>query len=133
MFKSILGFFGRWQEPVLWLPLLLLALLFAWYLIPAVDPRAGVDGFGSLWGQLVVAVAVVQAAFFTWLIRRSYFLELTDKDERELLDHACGIERTLDGKRIGHGPESLKATLIWIADRVGHLLLFALLLSHFSP
>ena len=131
--NAFLAFCKRWQEPLFWLPALLVIVLLAYYQIPAIDPRAGVDGFGAFWGQLVVAVGVMRAGFFSWLLRSMYFYELGDNEERELIDHACGIDRGSDGKRIGCGPATWQAVVIWVADRVIWLGLFWLLLSRFVP
>lgn len=133
MFKRALSFLGRWQEPFFWLPAILAAMIAAWYVIPILDPRSGIDGFGPIWGQLLVAVAVVLSGFFAWALRMLYSLELDDDGERELIDHAAGIERTPDGTRIGHGPESWPAVVILIMDRAQWLALFWLLLSRFAP
>ena len=133
MFKRALSFLGRWQEPFVWLPTTLAVMIAAWHVIPIIDPRSGIDGFGPIWGQLLVAVAVVLSGFFAWALRMLYSLELDDEGERELIDHAAGIERNSDGTRLGHGPESWPAVVILIMDRAQWLALFWLLLSRFAP
>lgn len=126
-------FVSRWQEPLAWLPAIFATLLIAYYLLPALDPRSGIDGFGGIWGQLVVAFGVMMAGFFTWALRTLYFNEFSDRDERELIDHAAGIERASDGQRLGHGPQSWPAVYILILDRAAWLATFWLLLSRFAP
>lgn len=133
MIKGILSFFGRWQEPLFWLPTILAALLAAWHVIPILDPRSGIDGFGPIWGQLLVALAVILSGFFTWVLRMLYSLELTDAAERELIDHACGMIRNEHAVVFGHGPQSWPAVMIFVVDRAQWLGLFWLLLSRFSP
>ncbi len=130
-FKKFRAWLSRWQEPIVWLPLLLALLLGAYYVIPAIDPRSGVDGFGSLWGMLITAIGAVFAAFFAWLFVEAYHLSLRDSDERELLDHACGIERSLEGKRLGAGPQSWTAVVIYIWNQALWLAVFWLLLQRF--
>lgn len=134
MIGTVKRWLGRWQEPLFWLPSIFCALLAAHYLLPALDPRSGIDGFGSVWGQLVVAFGVMLAGFFTWVQRTLYSYELTDKDERELIDHACGIERSVTtGERIGAGPMSWPAFWILFLDKAQWLAVFWLLLRLFSP
>lgn len=116
---------SRWQEPVVWLPLSFLALVCAFYAFPAMDPRSGIDGFGSLWGSLLVAFDALLAAFLSWLFLDTYHFTPRDSEERELLDHACGIERSGDdGKRLGHGPQSWPAAFLYVWHQLLWLALF---------
>jgi hypothetical protein len=133
MLSAVRRWFGRWQELVLWLPSIFCVLLVAHYLLPALDPRSGVDGFGSVWGQLVVSFGVMLAGFFTWVLRTLYSYELTDKDERELIDHAAGIDRAANSERIGAGPMSWPAFWILALDKVQWCFVFWLLLQRFAP
>lgn len=126
-------FLYRWQEPLIWLPCLVAVLTVAYYLIPAIDPRAGVDGWGAVWNMLPVVLAAVAAGFLAWLFKTLYFLELCDKDERELIDHACGIDRSITGERIGAGPATWHAVAVLLMDRLTWFAIFVLLLSRFSP
>lgn len=122
----------RWQE-LLWLPALFAVLVLAYYALPQIDPRAGIDGFGGLWASGITAFNVVLAGFLTWLLRTLYFRELTDADERELLDHAAGIERATSeaqrGARIGSGPQSWPALAFLLGDRAVWLGTFALIFA----
>ena len=126
-------FFSRWQEPLVWVPVVLVVMLIAYRQIPEIDPRAGIDGWGSLWGMLLVLLAVLLAGFVAWLFRTTYHLELTDADERELIDHAAGIERASDGRRIGHACSSWQAVVILAMDRLLWLAVFWLALSRLAP
>ncbi len=130
---GIRAFVSRWQEPLFWLPSIFAVVLVAFYLFPALDPRSGVDGLGTIFGQFVVAFGVMLAGFLTWALRTIYSLELTDSDERELIDHAAGIDRTVDGKRLGHGPQSWPAVIIITLDRAQWVAIFWLLLSRLLP
>lgn len=123
------AFFARWQEPVIWLPTLFAGLIIAYYLLPQIDPRAGIDGFGGLWASGITAFNVALAGFLVWLLRTTYFLELTDADERELIDHGCGIDRDTAGARAGSGPQSWPALAYLLGDRVLWLGTFALIFS----
>lgn len=65
-------FLSQWQEPVIWLPCL---LLMAWglnSLIPKLDPRTGVDGLGFLCGLAEASILIAFVFFFTWLHRQTY-------------------------------------------------------------
>ncbi len=118
----------RWQE-LLWLPALFALLVLAYYALPQIDPRAGIDGFGGLWASGVTAFNVVLAGFLAWLLRTLYFRELTDADERELLEHACGMDRGVDGKRAGSGPQSWPALAYLIGDRIVWIGTFGLIFN----
>ena len=45
---GIRAFVSRWQEPLFWLPSIFAVVLVAFYLFPALDPRSGVDGLGTI-------------------------------------------------------------------------------------
>jgi hypothetical protein len=83
-FRALARWVGRWQEPLVWLPVLLAVLLVAYYAIPRIDPRAGIDGWGALWASGVTVVNAAIAAFVTWLIRCTYFYERDDAADAEL-------------------------------------------------
>lgn len=139
LLRTLRDFATRWQEPVFWLPAAFVVLVGAYYLLPQIDPRAGIDGFGGLWASGITAFNVVLAGFLAWLLRTLYFRELTDADERELLDHACGIERAdyEDDRarghawppRIGSGPQSWPALAYLIGDRALWLGTFAIIFA----
>lgn len=129
LWHTLRAFVSRWQEPVFWLPAAFALLIGAYYLLPQIDPRAGIDGFGGLWASGITAFNVVLAGFLAWLLRTLYFRELTDADERELLDHGCGIDRSTDGARAGSGPQSWPALAYLIGDRALWLGTFALIFS----
>lgn len=127
-------FVSRWQELLVWVPLLVTLLLVAQYLIPYADPRAGIDGWGAVWGILLVTLAALVAGFLAWLLLTTYSLELTDHDERELIDHACGIDRSVNsGRRVGAGPATWQAVAVLVAKQGTWLLLFYWLFSRLAP
>lgn len=129
LLQPLRAFFSRWQEPIVWLPGAFVLLIGAYYLLPQIDPRAGIDGFGSLWASGVTAFNVLLAGFLAWLLRTTYFRELTDNDERELTDHACGIDRDAAGVRAGSGPQSWPALAFLIGDRIVWIGTFALIFT----
>lgn len=127
--KALIAWLHRWQEPVFWLPAAFLLLVAAYYVLPQIDPRAGIDGFGALWATGVTAFNALVAGFLAWLLRALYFLELTDASEGELLDHAVGMERDGAGRRIGSGPQSWPALCFLIGDRIAWIVIFALIFT----
>lgn len=127
----------KWQEVLFWLPAILAVMVVAFYVIPAMDPRTGMDGWGALWGQLTIAFAAVVSAFLSWAFQHLYFYDLSDDDERELIDHACGIDRGTigpdTGKRVGAGPPTWHALIVLTLDRAQWLAVFWLLFSRLAP
>jgi hypothetical protein len=86
--------FARWRELFLHFPLLFGTIIVAFYLIPAADPRSGIDGLGSLFPSLLTLLNAALAAFFAWVCQSTYGRELSDADEEALGDIAVGNTRT---------------------------------------
>ena len=82
--NRIVAFLGRWRDLLFWLPAVLVVLTIAYYAIPAIDPRSGIDGFGEVWAALVVAFKAMLAGVIAWLMQHFYFRELRDEDEEFL-------------------------------------------------
>lgn len=74
----------KWQELVAWLPIALVALGAAWWLIPTIDPRSGIDGLGSLYGLALAAVHAVVVLGSAWLSHATYGYVLDEEDEKQL-------------------------------------------------
>lgn len=79
-------FLHDYQELAGWLPLLVVLTLAAFYLLPAIDPRSGIDGLADLFHALVNTVKLTMAAFGAWLLQRMYFRDLSRTEEDELLE-----------------------------------------------
>lgn len=79
-------FLHDYQELAGWLPLLVVLTLAAFYLLPAIDPRSGIDGLADLFHALVNTVKLTMAAFGAWLLQRLYFRDLSRAEEDELLE-----------------------------------------------
>ena len=77
VFKSI---FRNLQDFGWLLGLLVLAYV-AYRVIPAIDPRSGIDGFGDLFAALVLAAKGVMCAILAWLCKRLYWWEPTDEQD----------------------------------------------------
>lgn len=95
--RSKLGeFLHQWQEPVVWIPLLLVALLVLFYLLPRLDPRTGIDGFGDLFHLVGKLLVLAVACFSAWLFKRTYLTVLDEDAERELFnDWRAGDRKAL--------------------------------------
>lgn len=82
------GWLGRWlhnwQEPVVWLPILVLLWIGLFWAIPRLDPRSGIDGFGDLFHLVGAVIALAVIFFVAWLAKRTYFVELTDAQVESL-------------------------------------------------
>lgn len=74
MFASIL----RKLQDFGWLLILLVLAYAAYRIIPAIDPRSGIDGFGDLFAALVLAVKGVMATILAWLCKALYWWEPSD-------------------------------------------------------
>lgn len=73
-----------WQEAVIWLPVALLITCVAYYLIPYIDPKAGIDGFGGLFNFLMQVVKGIGIFFLAWLTKRTYLACLDCEEEDQL-------------------------------------------------
>lgn len=62
-----------------WLIALLVLAYIAYRVIPAIDPRSGIDGFGDLFAALVLAVKGVMATILAWACKSLYWWEPTDE------------------------------------------------------
>lgn len=135
MFRNALAaawrFARRWQMLV-WLPSAVAVALAAFYVLRAVDPSASTDA-GELWGLLIVTLGVLLAGFSAWLLRTVFSLEFSDKDERELIDHGCGIVRNPNGVYVGIGQTCWHAIAVYAIDRASWLATFWLCLRVFVP
>lgn len=74
MFTSIL----RKLQDFGWLIALLVLAYIAYRVIPAIDPRSGIDGFGDLFAALVLAVKGVMATILAWACKSLYWWEPAD-------------------------------------------------------
>lgn len=82
---KIRKFLGNWQDGLIWLPITILLVVLATWLLPALDPRAGVDGPGFLQGYAVLLMKGVLITFMAWLCKQVYTRDLSDNDETALL------------------------------------------------
>lgn len=73
-----------YQELLVWFPPLLVMIFIAFKILPAMDPRSGLDGFGQLFSMLINAAGGVMLTFSAWLTKRTYF-GMTDPEDRAAL------------------------------------------------
>lgn len=77
-----------------WLLGLLVLAYIAYRVIPAIDPRSGIDGFGDLFAALVLAVKGVMATILAWACKSLYWWEPEDST-----DAAWHVEYAQTGER----------------------------------
>lgn len=77
-------FCDRWQEPLVWLPVAIGALLAARWYLPQLDPSAGVDNIGKMFGLAEFVLTFAVASFTAWLAQVTYGTELSD-NQRDML------------------------------------------------
>lgn len=73
----------RWQEPAIWLPLLVGLALGGWILLGALDRTAGADALALLVLLPVVSAYVLLAGGAVYLIRRRWRFRMTDVQQQE--------------------------------------------------
>lgn len=133
---------GRWRE-YLWLLLILAVAYAAYRIIPSLDPRSGIDGFGDIFNTLVMAAKAVFAASLAYVCKRQFSGDLTDTEEDALraklaakpepvpppaADDAVGREIYFD--RSHHANESARAERqaafrVLLSDRLGWIVWLA--------
>lgn len=82
---KIKAFCYRWRDGLIWLPVAVAAVFAAKHYLPQLDPSAGVDGLGFIYGLATALVAFCTACFVAWLAQVAYGIELTDDQERDLV------------------------------------------------
>lgn len=86
--KYILSFFSRWQEFIVWLPVLVTLALLGWILLGALDRSIGADVLGQLVQLPIFAAYLATACAGAWLFKRTYLYDLNDSEEQRLHDAA---------------------------------------------
>ncbi len=76
-----------WRE-VPWTLLALAGVVFGYYLIPQIDPTAGIDGWGDLWATGVAVLKGMVIAFSAWFCKDHFMVDLSSEDETLLMDRA---------------------------------------------
>lgn len=108
----------RWQEPVVWLPLVSLLAVGAWLFLGALDPSATVDIIAALTEVPVLTAKAIAALGLAWLARRRFRHRLTDEQKFAFW------EGLMAGR---HGP-----LLVFVVDTLVFIACAALLLHFFS-
>lgn len=113
------AWFSRWQEFVIWLPVLC-ALAIVGYVVLGAIARVGADPLAWLAEIPVMCAWAAVAAAAAWLIKRTYLLDLDVEMEREL--HFRVRE---------HGDPN--AMWLLILDRLEWFVLLLLMFAFFWP
>lgn len=90
---DIKSFCYRWRDGLVWLPVTIIAVFAAKHYLPQVDPAAGIDGVGFLYGIATALVAFAVSCFVAWLAQVAYGVELTEQQEQDIV--ADGSWRSL--------------------------------------
>ncbi len=126
--------FKRWQD-LAWLAVLLVLSYLAYRIIPAIDPRSGIDGFGDLFNALVMGVKGVGATILAWLCKQLYWWEpdtTIDRRWHDLMEHGYYPEDDIGAVPPTPNRESQKwAMRLIIMDRLEYLAWLAIWLFVF--
>lgn len=104
---------STYQEILVWLPPALLALFITFKLIPILDPRSGIDGFGQLYAMLLNIVGGILVCFSAWLTKRCYLGVTSDEDVLQLQTFLVNDKIDTPTKRVLLGVKALDL-LEWI-------------------
>lgn len=85
---KIRDFFRNWQDGAIWLPIALVLVVLATWVLPIFEPRAGVDGPGFLQGFAILLMKGVLITFLAWMCKRTYTRDLNEADEKQLMYEA---------------------------------------------
>lgn len=88
--NRILTFFNRWQEFVVWLPVLVFLALLGWILLGALDRTIGSDVLAQLLQLPITAAHLATACAGAWLFKRTYLYDLNVSEEQRLHEAARG-------------------------------------------
>lgn len=76
----------QWQEVLFWIPISFFVAWFAYRAIPYIDPRAGIDGFGTLFNFAVNVLQLVVTFFLAWMFKRTYWFDIPTHEEVRLYE-----------------------------------------------
>lgn len=76
----------QWQYVLAWIPLSLFLAWLAYRAIPYIDPRAGIDGFGTLFNFAVNGFQLIMTIFLVWLFKRTYWFDIPHREETRLYE-----------------------------------------------
>ncbi|WP_339827039.1 hypothetical protein [uncultured Arenimonas sp.] len=130
--------FIKQNREYLWILILLALCYAAWKLIPSIDPRAGMDGFGDGFNTLLNAAKGIGAVALAYACKAFFTTDLTETQEQGLAeDLGAGPDEPVGNYSVG-GYEVLarvqieraaakreRARLILFADRMGWVLWLA--------
>ena len=132
--------FIKQNREYLWILILLALCYAAWKLIPSIDPRAGMDGFGDGFNTLLNAAKGIGAVALAYACKAFFTTDLTETQEQGLAADLGAEPETPDGSglQVQHGynhfvvleieraaAKRSRARLILFADRMGWVLWLA--------
>ncbi|MBN4937325.1 hypothetical protein JY409_04615 [Stenotrophomonas maltophilia] len=115
--NRIVSFFSRWQEFIVWMPVLVILALIGWVLLGALDRTIGGDVLAQLLQLPIHAIYLAAACAAAWMFKRTYLYDLNEAEEWEL--HAAALA--------GDG----RAWRMLLLDRVEWLCLIGLFVAFF--
>lgn len=135
----MLDFIKQWRE-YFWILLLLALCYAAWKLVPSIDPRAGMDGFGDAFNTLFNAAKGIGAVALAYACKAFFTTDLTEEQERGLAEDLGAGPDAPDTQEVPwqHGYQHFvtleieraaakrsRARLVLFADRMGWVLWLA--------
>lgn len=106
--------FLRDQREVLWIALAVAVLYGTWKGIGYVDPRSGLDGFGSLFNYLLLLILGALASWLAWVCKRLYWHDLSEDEETDLRAKAKAGDRHAKFMLILDRSETLAWLAFWL-------------------
>lgn len=85
--QKVLEFWAHWAE-IPWILVVLCLMVVAFYVLPRIDPRSGIDGFGDLFFFLIAIVKGMLITFGAWWCKKTYTHDLSKQDEITMLDRS---------------------------------------------
>lgn len=129
-FNRLRAAINEWRE-YKWLAVVVALAYLAYHLVPSIDPRAGVDGFGDWANALVQAGKGILAVALAYLCKAHLTTDLSDEQERRLSEQLAAkpdhIDATEPDRNAMVAIERAKAiryaaTVKLVADRLGWVL-----------
>lgn len=91
--KKAAAWIADQQDWLAWFPFAMAAVLAAWHYLPKIDPTAGIDGLGFLFGLATQLLVGVMSCLMAWMCKRLYGVFKSDERIRDLEEQASdGIQ-----------------------------------------
>lgn len=113
------GFLSRWQECVVWLPVLVILALFGWIVFGALDQRITSDALAWLLELPIQCAYFAAACAAAWMFKQTYLFDFQLNREQALHDLILAGDRN--------------ARWLLIKDRLEWFFLLGISLAFFWP